>query len=105
VARQQVRKNYRQRVHKCQHCGFEGNRDTVASLVIRNRGIDIINSVLPEIKIEKKAQEKTPKKLKSKKQKITKNAVGQPVLQNACGDVLAGDIIQLNLFDILVKNP
>jgi hypothetical protein len=100
-----VKRNYRQRSHKCQFCGFEENRDTVASLVIRNRGIDIINGVLPEIKIEKKAQEKTPKKPKIKKQKISKNAVGQPVLQNACGDGLAGDIIQLNLFDILAKNP
>ena len=35
---------------------------------------------------------------------INKSAAGQSVLKNACGDVLAGDIIQLNLFDILVKN-
>jgi hypothetical protein len=107
-----VKRNYRQRLHKCHHCGFVGeavakleNRDTVASLVIRNRGIDIINGVLPVIESSKKTKEKTPKKLKSKKQNITKNAAGQSVLKNACGDVLAGDIIQLNLFDILVKNP
>jgi hypothetical protein len=100
----QVKRNYRQRVHKCQYCGFEENRDTTSALVIRNRGIDIINGVLPEIKIEKKTQEKTPKKPKIKKQKISKNAVGQPVLKNACGDDLAGNVIQLDLFDILVKN-
>jgi putative transposase len=99
------KKKLSDRSHKCHHCGFEENRDTVASLVIRNRGIDMINGVLPVIESSKKTKEKTPKKLKSKKQKITKNAAGQSVLKNACGDVLAGDIIQLNLFDILVKNP
>jgi putative transposase len=98
------KKKLSERIHKCQHCGFEENRDTVASLVIRNRGIDIINGVLPEIKIAKKTQEKPPKKSQVKKQKINKSAAGQPVLQNACGDGLTGDIIQLNLFDILVKN-
>ncbi len=75
--------------------------------------------MISEIKTEKKTQEKTPKKAKVKKQKIlvllrkhpvgceaevNKSAAGQSVLKNACGDVLTGDIIQLNLFDILVKN-
>jgi putative transposase len=33
-----------------------------------------------------------------------KNAVGQPVFyKNACGDVLTGEVVQLNLFDLLVK--
>jgi transposase len=69
VARQQVRKNYRQRVHKCQHCGFEENRDVAASLVIRNRGIDIINGVLSVIESNKKNKEKAPKKLKLENKK------------------------------------
>ncbi len=63
------KKKLSERVHKCHHCGFEENRDTVASLVIRNRGIDIINGILPEIKAQKKTQEKTPKKPKVKKRK------------------------------------
>ncbi len=63
------KKKLSERVHKCQYCGFEENRDTVASLVIRNRGIDIINGVIPCIKTEKKHQKKTPKKVKVKAKK------------------------------------
>ena len=98
------KKKLSERIHKCHHCGFEENRDTVASLVIKNRGIDMIKGVLPKVKTEKKTKEKTPKKAKVKKEKINKSAAGQSVLKNACGDGLAGSIIQLNLFDILVKN-
>ena len=106
------KKKLSERLHKCHHCGFEENRDTTSALVIRNRGINIINGVISEIKTEKKTQEKIPKKSKIKKQKtctersrsISKNAAGQSVLKNACGDGLAGNIIQLNLFDILAQN-
>ncbi len=60
------KKRLNQRVHSCQFCGHEENRDTASAKVVEYRG---------------------------------KIAVGLPVIQNACGDVLAG-VKQRKLFDL-----
>ncbi len=56
-----------ERVHRCQFCGYQEQRDVASAKVIKNRGLI---------------------------------AVGQPVIQNACGDVLTG-VKQLNLFNLV----
>jgi putative transposase len=61
------KKQLSERLHHCQFCGYQENRDIASAKVIKNRGLI---------------------------------AVGQPVIQNACGDGLTG-VKQLNLFDLV----
>lgn len=69
------KKNLEDRVHKCPSCGYQTNRDIAASQVIRNRGLV------------------SQCGLGGPHQAATGVAVGQPVNENACGDVLSGSIV------------
>ncbi len=61
------KKSLNQRLHNCQFCGYQENRDIASAKVIKNRGLI---------------------------------AVGQPVIQNACGDGLAG-LLRSNLYELV----
>lgn len=69
------KKSLNQRLHHCQFCGYQENRDVASAKVIKNRGLIACTE-------------------------RSRSAVGQPVIQNACRDGLTG-IKQLNLFDLV----
>jgi putative transposase len=59
------KKSLNQRLHNCQFCGYQENRDIASAKVIKNRGLIACTE-------------------------RSGSAVGQPVIQNACGDGLTG---------------
>lgn len=67
------KKSLNERIHSCS-CGYTTNRDTAASQVIRNRGLVAVQRGLGGFPHER----------------LHQDAVGQPVNQNACGEVLSG---------------
>ncbi|MEA5535797.1 transposase, partial [Crocosphaera sp. XPORK-15E] len=71
------------REHNCSGCGYKTHRDVAAAQVIRNRGVEeYVHTACPACP--------EPSRRELSRREHSRSALGHSVLENVCGDGLAG---------------